>query len=70
MHAARTLTAMFGAVLVAAALSAQTPASEIDAHIGAAKAAAALEYRATFVNLCLPSAQPIPLEQAATRPGA
>jgi len=58
MHAARTLTAMFGAVLVAAALAAQTPASEIDAHISAAKAAAGLEYRATFVNLCLPSANP------------
>ena len=50
MHTARTLTAMFGAVPVAAALSAQTPASEIDTHICAAKAAAGLEYRATFVS--------------------
>jgi metallo-beta-lactamase class B len=58
MHAARTLTAVFGAVLVAAALAAQMPASEIDAHISAAKAAAGLEYRATFVNLCLPAGNP------------
>jgi len=36
---------------------AQTPpASEIDAHIAAARAAAGQDYRATFVNLCLPSA--------------
>jgi metallo-beta-lactamase class B len=32
------------------------PASEIDAHIAAARTAAGQDYRATFVNLCLPSA--------------
>src|SRR5689334_7672168 len=32
---------------------AQTPA-EIDSHISAAKAAAGLDFRGTFVNLCLP----------------
>jgi metallo-beta-lactamase class B len=69
MHTARTLTAMFGAVLVAAALSAQAPASEIDAHISAAKAAAGLEYRATFVNLCLPSANPALANPAGVRAG-
>jgi metallo-beta-lactamase class B len=69
MHTARTLTAMFGAVLVAAALSAQTPASEIDAHISAAKAAAGLEYRATFVNLCLPGANPALSNPAGVRAG-
>jgi metallo-beta-lactamase class B len=38
------------------ALAQAPPASEIDAHIAAARAAAGQDYRATFVNLCLPSA--------------
>ena len=37
---------------------AQTPGSEIDAHIDAAKKAAGLDYRATFVNLCFPTPPP------------
>ncbi|MBA2588239.1 MAG: MBL fold metallo-hydrolase [Alphaproteobacteria bacterium] len=37
---------------------AQNSASEIDAHITVAKAAAGLEYRATFVNLCFPTPLP------------
>src|SRR5678816_3595139 len=36
---------------------AQTP-SEIDSHVAAAKAAAGLDFRGTFVNLCLPGAAP------------
>jgi metallo-beta-lactamase class B len=36
---------------------AQTP-GEIDTHIAAAKAAAGLDFRGTFVNLCLPGAAP------------
>ena len=36
------------------AASGQTAPSEIDAHIATAKAAAGLEYRGTFMNLCLP----------------
>jgi metallo-beta-lactamase class B len=43
------------AMFLATAL-AQAPSSEIDAHIAAAKTAAGQDYRATFVNLCLPSA--------------
>ena len=39
-------------------VSAQTPNGEIDAHIQAAKTAAGLDYRATFVNLCFPSPLP------------
>ena len=39
-------------------LAAQTPSSEVDAHVAAARTAAGLEYRATFVNLCLPSSPP------------
>ena len=45
-------------VLLPAAVAAQVPASEIDAHIATARAAAGLDYRATFVNLCLPAAAP------------
>jgi metallo-beta-lactamase class B len=45
------------AVLLATVVMAQAPsASEIDAHIAAARAAAGQDYRATFVNLCLPNA--------------
>jgi metallo-beta-lactamase class B len=40
----------------AATAAAQTPASEVDAHIAAARAAAGQDYRATFVNLCIPAA--------------
>ena len=36
---------------------AQTP-TEVDSHIAAAKAAAGLDFRGTFVNLCLPGAAP------------
>ncbi len=50
------LIAALGAVLVSTTSAAQTPTSEVDAHIAAARAAAGLEYRATFVNLCLPNA--------------
>jgi metallo-beta-lactamase class B len=49
------VVALFAGMLGTAAL-AQTPSSQIDAHIAAARAAAGQDYRATFVNLCLPSA--------------
>src|SRR5688500_19295877 len=35
--------------------AAQAPTSEVDAHIAAARAAAGQDFRATFVNLCLPA---------------
>ena len=38
--------------------AAQNSAGEIDAHIAAAKTAAGLDYRATFVNLCFPAPLP------------
>ena len=44
------------ALLVGSAALAQAPQSEIDAHIAAARAAAGMEFRNTFINLCLPSA--------------
>jgi metallo-beta-lactamase class B len=43
-------------VLAQAPAGQQASASQIDAHIAAARTAAGLDYRATFVNLCLPSA--------------
>src|SRR5437763_16388440 len=44
-------------LVMCTAAFAQTPA-EIDSHIATAKAAAGLDFRGTFVNLCLPGAAP------------
>ena len=46
------------AVFVAALGLAQVPSSEMDTHIATAKTAAGQDYRATFVNLCLPAGAP------------
>jgi metallo-beta-lactamase class B len=46
------------ATTVSISATAQTPVSEIDTHIAAAKTAAGLDYRATFVNLCFPNPPP------------
>lgn len=48
------VVALFAVMLGTAAL-AQAPSNQIDTHIAAARAAAGQDYRATFVNLCLPS---------------
>jgi len=69
MRLTRMLLGVFAAVLAGPALSAQAPVSETDAHIAAAKAAAGLDYRATFVNLCLPGANPALANPAAGRAG-
>src|SRR5512134_938675 len=53
-----TVIASLSAMLLATAALAQAPSSQIDAHILAARTAAGQDYRATFVNLCLPSAPP------------
>jgi metallo-beta-lactamase class B len=43
------------AVLMAgAAVVAQAPPSEVDTHVAAARAAAGMDFRNTFINLCLP----------------
>jgi metallo-beta-lactamase class B len=42
-------------VVLGAATAAQAPVSDVDTHIAAARAAAGQDYRATFVNLCLPA---------------
>ena len=69
MQANRALSAVCVAVLLAATVSAQTTANDIDAHINAAKAAAGLDYRATFVNLCFAGANPALANPAAGRAG-
>jgi metallo-beta-lactamase class B len=56
MHPTPTVIGTLGALLLAAAAHAQAPAGDVDAHVAAARAAAGQEYRATFVNLCLPAA--------------
>jgi metallo-beta-lactamase class B len=69
MHVTRLLIGVFGAALLCAAPSAQAPVSEMDAHIAAARAAAGLEYRATFVNLCFAGANPGLANPAVARAG-
>ncbi len=51
---------------------AQAPLSEIDAHIATGKSAAGLDYRGTFVNLCLPGGGPgaAPAARGAAAPAA
>jgi len=69
MHAKQVLIAVVGATLVGTSLSAQAPVSDIDAHVNAARAAAGLDYRATFVNLCFPGANPGLANPAVARAG-
>ena len=69
MQNKRALFALCVAVLFAATLSAQSPSNDIDAHISAARAAAGLDYRATFVNLCFTGANPALANPAAGRAG-
>ena len=68
MHAGRLLV-VCGAALVGTTVAAQAPISEMDMHISAAKAGAGLDYRATFVNLCLPGANPGLANPAVARAG-
>ena len=69
MQGHRALSVLAAAVLLAATASAQSSVGDIDAHISAAKAAAGLDYRATFVNLCFPGANPALANPAAGRAG-
>jgi metallo-beta-lactamase class B len=50
------VTGSLSAMLLGAVVLAQAPASEMDAHIAAARAAAGMDFRNTFINLCLPAA--------------
>jgi metallo-beta-lactamase class B len=58
MDVRRILIGVVAAGLTSITLAAQAPASDIDAHIAAGRAAAGLDYRATFVNLCFTGANP------------
>jgi len=62
MKARVLFTALLATTIITSSVTmpaaAPTPASEIDAHIDAAKKAAGLDYRATFVNLCFPTPLP------------
>ena len=65
-------TALFSIVFlgVAGIAQAQTPASAIDGHIGAAKVAAGTEWAGTFLRLCIPPpAAPVPAPGAARAGG-
>ena len=69
MQSIRMLIGVLAAALASVALWAQAPGSDMDAHMSAAKAAAGLDYRATFVNLCFPGANPALANPAAARTG-
>jgi metallo-beta-lactamase class B len=68
MHV-KWITGVLGATLAGAALAAQPPASEMDAHISAARTAAGQDYRATFVNLCFAGSGPARGNAGAARAG-
>ena len=58
MRRTNAVTGVVCAALLGGALVAQSPPSEVDAHVATAKAAAGLDFRNTFINLCLPGAPP------------
>lgn len=55
---AYTLFTLFLATTISTPMAVAQTTGEIDAHIAAAKTAAGLDYRATFVNLCFPTPFP------------
>src|SRR5438045_1335127 len=55
MKRVRIVIGSLSVVLAGAVLLAQVPQSEIDAHVSAARAAAGMDFRNTFINLCLPA---------------
>jgi metallo-beta-lactamase class B len=52
----RTLLSSLAAVFLGAGLFAQAPVEDVDTHVAAARTAAGLDFRNTFINLCLPPA--------------
>jgi metallo-beta-lactamase class B len=54
MKAVRTVLGSLSAVFLAAALIAQAPQNDVDTHIANARAAAGMDFRNAFINLCLP----------------
>jgi metallo-beta-lactamase class B len=55
MRAALCSAALVVLGLTGGLVIAQVPASEIDTHVAAARAAAGLDFRNTFLNLCVPA---------------
>jgi len=58
MRRITVMTTVLSLMTLSHRVLAQAPSTEIDAHIAVARTAAGLDYRATFVNLCLPSVPP------------
>src|SRR5499427_9399406 len=61
---------VFPAVLVMCTAALAQPSGDMDSHIAAARAAAGLDFRGTFVNLCLPGVSPGGARGAAGRGAA
>src|SRR5215831_5981244 len=61
---------VFLAVLVMCTAALAQPSGDMDSHIAAARAAAGLDFRGTFVNLCLPGVSPGGARGAAGRGAA
>ncbi|MEO7189997.1 MAG: MBL fold metallo-hydrolase [Vicinamibacterales bacterium] len=60
MKRAPVLLCLSLAIVSGAAMIAQTSSSEVDLHVAAARQAAGMDFRNTFINLCLPSGGPGP----------
>jgi metallo-beta-lactamase class B len=58
MKSCTLLTATLAAIAMSVTAVAQTAPDEITSHIATAKAAAGLDFRGTFINLCFPSPPP------------
>ena len=56
MARTRLVVYSLSAVLCGAVLTAQAPADDVESHVARARAAAGLDFRNTFINLCLPPA--------------
>ena len=70
MNRTLVMIGSFSVVLFVAVAVAQTPSTEMETHIAAARAAAGQDYRATFVNLCIPAGAPAAAPAAARGPAA
>ncbi len=60
------MLAWFPAALLGAAVIAQSPQTDIDVHLASARAAAGMDFRNSFINLCLPGGGRGPAGAAAT----
>jgi metallo-beta-lactamase class B len=65
----RAVLSVFLGLTSGAILAAQAGSGDVDAHVAAARAAAGLDFRNTFINLCLPSGPPAGRGLAGPPPG-